>query len=476
MVRGSDLELELAPGSRAPLYLQVAGAVLDAIHQDRLRPGAALPSLRVIAERLGVTVNTVLAALRELQAQGWLTSRERNGFFVAEGLPDASRRAGEARPGAPGFDLPAHLQPVTGTAGVAMDLSDGWADARMAPFQALGRAYQRGLRLKGVQLMGSRDPMGLARLREAVADHVAAHRGLRAQPGQILILRGSSMAANLVAQALIGARGGEVALEEPGNPEIREAVRQGCAARLHGLPVDGEGVKVEALEALLAEAPLNLLILAPQCQFPTGSRLSAPRRERILELSRRHRFPILELGAEDDYLPSGEPLAALDPGQVLHFGSLSRVFAPGLGVAYLVVPAPLAALLARARQRIDWQGDPATEWALSELFLDGEIRRQILRVRKAARERGDAVQDALRHVMGGRLAWRRGAMALWLEGVGDLADPGAFNAWIKGCQFLGLKLRPGRSYRLDGMECAATRLGFTAFAPEELQKAVALMG
>ena len=66
--------MSLTAGQKGPLYLQVAGAVLDAIRDKRILPGVALPGIRDLAERLGVTVNTILAALRELQAQGWIES------------------------------------------------------------------------------------------------------------------------------------------------------------------------------------------------------------------------------------------------------------------------------------------------------------------------------------------------------------------------------------------------------------------
>ncbi|WP_316414158.1 aminotransferase-like domain-containing protein [Mesoterricola silvestris] len=475
MAKAMDLELRLEPGSRAPLYLQVAGAVVRAIARGRLRPGMALPGVRELAARLGVTVNTILAGLRELQAQGWLTSQERAGFFVSGTLPVPRREGAQGAGGAPGFDVPEGLPPVTSPAGVVMDLSEACADARLAPFLELGRAYQRGLRLKGPELMGSRDPMGLRRLREVLAAHLGVSRALPADPGRILILHSSSMAITLVAQALVGGRGGTVAVEDPGDPALWETLRQACTAQVRGLPVDAEGLRVEPLEALHREGSLKLLVLTPGCHFPTGARLSDPRRAAILELSRRGRFPILELDPEGEHLDAPEPLAALDPGQVLHAGSLSRVFAPALGVDYLVVPEAMAAPLARARQRLDWQGDPATEWALSELFLDGEMERLILRVRKACLERAEAVQDALGHALGDRLRWRGGAMGLWMEGLGPLGDPATFGAWIKGCQAQGLKLRQGRYYSFAGADLAATRLGFSAFTPEELQRAVAMM-
>jgi GntR family transcriptional regulator/MocR family aminotransferase len=221
-------------------------------------------------------------------------------------------------------------------------------------------------------------------------------------------------------------------------------------------------------------------VLTPQCQFPTGAPLSARRRARFLELARRGRFPILELDQEFDYLPAQgaqPPMAVQDAGQVIYAGSLSRVLAPGVRVSYVVAPEPLAGLLARARQGVDWLGDPVQEWALAELVLDGELQRQLHRVRKAAAERREALEDALRHAMAGSLEFdsAHGAMALWLTGAGPLADPVRFTLWIRACQIRGVKLRAGRHYDLDGRDLAATRLGYTAYTPEELQGAVALM-
>jgi GntR family transcriptional regulator/MocR family aminotransferase len=485
-MRAGDLHLTLEPGRKGPLYMQVAATILEAVRERRILPGVALPGVRDLADRLGVTVNTILAALRALQDQGWLTSQERSGFFVADPLPELGSPAGG--PGgapagaAPGYDLPAHLQPITSAANVLMDLTDGLADSRLAPSLALGRAYQRGLKLKGPKLLGASDFKGLLRLREALAEHLKTQRAILAGPEQILILRSTTMTVGVVAQALVGPAGGAVAVENPGNPLVWEALRQAGAANLVALPVDEAGACAEALERSLDQGavPPRLVVLTPQCQFPTGVGLSEARRAKFLELARRHRFAILELDPEFDYLPvlgSQRPLASVDAGQVIYAGSLSRILAPGIRVSYVVAPEPLAGLLARARQAVDWQGDPVQEWALAELILDGELQRQLLRVRKAAAERREALEDALRHALAATLDFDpgHGSMALWLRGAGRLADPAVFTLWIRACQSRGLKLRAGRHYDLEGRDRAATRLGFTGFTPEELQRAVALM-
>jgi GntR family transcriptional regulator/MocR family aminotransferase len=299
-------------------------------------------------------------------------------------------------------------------------------------------------------------------------------------PEQMLILSSSVMAVNVVAQAFLGAEGGVVLVENPGNPAVWETLRQSPKAEIKPLAVDQQGAQLEALLECLqpGRSPVKLLVLSPQCHYPTGVSLSEARRVQFLELSRQHRFPILELDSEYDYLPVGRPsrpLAVDAPGQVIYVGNLSRIMAPGVRASYLVAPEALSNLLARARRTLDWQGDPIQEWALSELLLEGEIERQLHRVRKAVSERREALEDALRHAFAGRIAFDPGAMALWLRGIGPLADPGAFTTWVKGCQSRGLKLRTGRHYDLPGQERAATRFGYTAYTPEELQRAVASM-
>lgn len=479
-LRAHELNLTLDPALAGPIYVRVAEAILVAVRAGQIRPGHALPGVRELADRVGVHRNTVLAALRELEEQGWVEARPRSGFFVADPLPERRvQEASGASSAAPGFDVPGTLRPITSTLNVTLDFSDGVADARLAPMEALAKAYPRALRLKGPALLQATEFMGHARLRKVLADHLAEQRALVRDPAQFLLIRSTSMAVNLVAQALIGHGDGDVAVENPGNPLVWDTLRQASGARLHGLPVDGGGLRVEALEALLAATRLGLLVLTPQCHFPTGAALAQDRRERILALSREHRFAILELDPEYDYLEAPiRPLAAQDTtGQVLYCGSLSRLIAPGVRLGFIVVPRLLADSFARARQRMDWQGDPVLEWAVSELFLEGEMARHLRRVRKACQDRREALFDALRFALPGRVAFdpAQEGMGLWLRGEGKLGDPARFDLWVKSCGLKGIKLRLGSYFDLEGRPAAATRLGFMAYTPEELQEAVPLM-
>ena len=486
MIPTSELNLFLDPAGKGALYVRVADAVLGAIRKGRIQPGTPVPGIRDLGARFGVHRNTVLVAMRDLEAQGWVEARPRAGFFVVNPLPEAPEGRTAPAPqgaGALGFDLSSLLPgPLTDTRSLSRDFSDGVADSRLLPIEAIAQAYLRGLRLRGPELFQSSEFKGLRRLRESLAVHLAQRRALSLDPEQLLIVRSTSMAVSLVAQTIIGAKGGAVAVEQPGNPALWETLRQASGCTLVPIPVDGDGLDADALEAHLRASSIALLVLTPQCQYPTGVALSAPRRRQLLDLAARHRFAILELDLEFDYLNRNQtaqpPLAAQDTsGQVLYVGSLSRVLAPGLRLGYLGLPSTLADRMARARQRLDWQGDPLLEWVFSELFLDGELRRHLRRVRKAFLERRAALVDALRDSHRDSLAFREehGGMALWLTGTGAWRDPLRFDLWVRACTQNGFKLRPGKGFTLDGQALAATRFGFTAYRPEELQEAVALM-
>jgi GntR family transcriptional regulator / MocR family aminotransferase len=161
----------------------------------------------------------------------------------------------------------------------------------------------------------------------------------------------------------------------------------------------------------------------------------------------------------------------------MYVGSLARVFAPGLRLGYLAVPSPLADRFAKARQRMDSQGDALLEWAISELMLEGEFFRHLRRVRKACLERREVLMDALRHSLSHRVTFEEshGGMSLWLKGTQELENPLLFEMWIKACGKKGLRFRAGNYFEFNNTPLAATRFGFMAYRPEELQQAVALI-
>ncbi len=376
-MREWELECALDASAAAPLFVQLVQAIAAAVRAGRLPPGARLPGSRSLARTLRVHRNTVLAAFAELAAEGVVEARPGGGTFVARQLHDAlPPEVAQLRPRAraaksAGFALPPLEPPALASTEPkgALALSRAAPDPRLLPVAELARAYRRVLLRAGKSLLFYGDPQGHARLREALAQMLCTTRGLACAREGLLITRGSQMAIDLCARLLLKP-GDAVAVEALGHPQVCSALRR-SGAELLPVPVDADGLSLDALERLSARRKLRAVYLTPHHQFPTTAVLSPARRARLLALARREQIAILE----DDYdhefhydEPPVLPLASAATSNVIYLGTLSKILAPGLRLGFACATPDVIARLVSLRASADLQGDQATECAVAELF------------------------------------------------------------------------------------------------------------
>lgn len=459
--------LFLDPASSEPVYLQIAHALMREISRGRLNPGDSLPGYRALGSQLGISRNTVMAAYRELQAEGWLVSTPGEGSVVAPDPPGRHPVVERAM----GFDLPSPSDPEAATASSSLlKVASGTPDPRLLPGAELARAYRRALTLNAHANLLLEDPQGHPKLRESLAQMLASTRGIPARPEQILITRGSQMALFLAGQALFQPGDG-VAVEALGPRAAWEAFAQ-AGARCIPVPVDGQGMRVEALAEMACMEPLRAVYLAPTRHYPTLVPLSPDRRARLLALAREHRFAILENAQDAEFQFEGRaqaPLAADDPaGVVVHVGTLSKIFSPNLRLGFVHGPAPLVKRMTLLRQALDRQGDMVLERAFAELIEDGEILRHLNRMQQTYRKRRDALCDSLRRHLGDRLSFTmpEGGLALWAEVVEGID----VDRWAARALEVGVAFRPGRHFAFDGGPVQGLRIGFSNYSEPELEE------
>jgi len=471
------LTTALDPRRPAPLFLQLANAVAEDIRKGRLKAGDALPGTRVLAERLGVHRNTVIAGYQELALQGFVRARKGGGTFVTDRAKPTAAPPPSPRP-PPTYavppPLPAQPMPPPDPRGPLM-MFRGVPDVRLLPAEALARAFRRALSRHGRKLLGYADPRGHERLRGELATMLSHTRGLAVSADSVAITRGSQQALYLVAQTFL-APGDVVAVEELGNPAAWSALRL-RGAELVPVPIDDDGLDVEALEVLLRRRAVRAVYLTPHHQFPTNTVMSTGRRERIAALAVRHRFAIIEDDYDHEFHYEGRPLAPIAAGaggeNVIYVGSLSKVLAPGLRVGYVVAPPSVLEPLVSLRAVCDLQGDTAVECAIAELFEDGELVRHVRRMGQIYARRRDALAAALATHLGDALRFRvpDGGMALWakVQGKIDVA------AWSRAGEALGVLFRGAGMFDLLGRDRPFLRLGFTYHDEAELAEAASRM-
>ena len=479
--RSWELTLELERQGHTPLFLQVARNIAADIRRGRLRPQTALPGSRSLARILGVHRNTVLSAYAELQAEGWIQTERARGTFVSPSIPDQAPRRFSGRSAKPtgtiaqpGFDLlpaPKFVDQSTPVPG-RLALLGGIADVRLVPRQALARAYRRALTRHERELLAYASPQGQLRLRSQVAAMVSMTRALAATAANVMITRGSQMALDLLARSLVSP-GDVVAVESLGYRPGWEALRR-AGARLMPVPIDHGGLRVDTLESLVAANRVRAIYLTPHHHYPTTVSLAPARRIALLELARRQRIAVIEDDYDHEFHYDGQPLlplASADTANVVAYvGTLSKVFAPGLRIGYVVAVEPLIERLVAHRAFVDRQGDPAMEWALADLIEEGEVQRHARRVRRIYRARRDAFVDRLRSAVGEVLTFDvpRGGMAIWARA--DRAID--VDSWAQRGLDRGVLFQTGRHFEFDGRKSQWVRFGFAALDDAEQDEAI----
>ena len=458
------------------VFVRVAAAITGDIRRGVLRGGDRLPSSRALADRLGVARNTVVAAYDELLAQGWVESRGAAGTFVAAAMPErAPRRAGGHVLGIakrPAFELEAVAPLATPfVAGARFQLSAGVPDPRLFPKLAFARAYRRAVRTSaGTAALGYASPHGTPRLRAAIAAMLRESRAIPATAEHVLVTRGSQMAIELAARALL-APGDVAAVEAYGYRPAWRAF-EAAGARLAAIPLDGSGLVVDELPA----GP-RLVYATPHHQYPTTVLLSPARRFALLERARRDRFAILEDDYDHEFHFDGRPVAPLasaDPsGSVLYVGTLSKILAPGLRLGYVVAPEPVIATLAAIRAAIDRQGDHVTELAVADLIEDGEVARHAATSRRIYAARRDAFAELLHRELGGVLEFElpAGGITIWARVAPDVA----IERWRERALGKGVAFVTGRELALGHAPSPFIRLAFARYTEGELAEAVRIL-
>lgn len=217
-------------------------------------------------------------------------------------------------------------------------------------------------------------------------------RGVRAGPEDVLVTNGLQQAADLVGRVLLEP-GDVVAVEDPGYPPPHVVFRA-LGACVVGVPVDGEGLVVDAIPD-----DARLVFVTPSHQFPLGVPMSPARRLRLLAWARERDVVVLEDDYDSEFRFGGrplEPLHALDrDGRVIYVGSLSKAMLPTLRLGFCVAPRSLRDALVAAKFTADWHTALPTQAALAGFVADGTLARHVRRMRAVYVERHRLVGAAI---------------------------------------------------------------------------------
>ncbi len=322
-------------------------------------------------------------------------------------------------------------------------------------------------------------------LREQLAAFMGSKGAKDVAADNLIVTTGSQQALDLLGKTLISP-GDKVIVEGPTFLATIQCFRL-YGAELISAPIDGNGVKTDELEKLIAEHKPKFVYLIPTFGNPSGAMLSLERRKAVLEMAVKHSTLIVEDDPYGDlYFGDAPPpsllnLSATVPGSrdlLVHCGSLSKVLSPGLRVGWMIAPAELLAKATMCKQFSDAHTSTFAQATAAQYLKAGRMPATLANVRKVYAERAQAMGDALRKELGDAIEFvqPQGGLFVWarLTGAGGKVADG--NVLAKRAIEKGVAFVPGTPFFCANPDHATFRLSFATADADKIREGVARLG
>ncbi len=373
--------------SHIPLYQQLYLAIKSAIEARHLAKGDKLPSIRKLSGDLSLSCTTVEAAYQQLCVEGYLAARPQRGYFVLAAWKGVSERQ---KP-------PKVTVPSAHTPQIRYNFGSDYVDGEYIDIK-IWRRHIRDVLNRQELIASYGNPQGELELREALSAYSYGVRGVVAAPEQIVIGAGTQPLLSILC-GLLNNSDRRIAIEEPGFLQA-EQIFSDCGMAVQRLPVDENGISMEALKKCSAK----LVFVSPSNRVQTGASIPMNRRFELLEWARETGGIIIEDDYNGELRYNARPIPAMqgmDNGQnVVYLGSFSKLLLPSVRIGYMALP-PL--LLERYRARANRYNQTASkieQLALSRYVKEGQLERQLRRLRKLYGAKSTALSGALEQAFG----------------------------------------------------------------------------
>jgi 2-aminoadipate transaminase len=350
------------------------------------------------------------------------------------------------------------------------------------PVQEFREAAERVLTQSGPQSLQYSQTEGCSSLREMIVRHTSRY-GIKIQPENVLITSGSQQALDLIGKVFLNS-GDRIAVERPTYLGALQAWNA-YQAQFVGVPMDDDGMRMDALESVLRTGPKFLYAL-PNFQNPTGVTMSLKRRETLIDMADHFGVPIIEddpygqLRYDGEHLPSlnvldarardGKPFS----GNVIYLSTFSKTLAPGLRLGWVVAPAEVIQRLVQAKQGTDLHTGTFVQMVAYEIGHGGFLDKHVQHIRSVYGTRRDAILASLQRHMPPGVRWTKpqGGLFIWAEVPEHLNTADILKEAVGEL----VAFVPGSAFYDDGSGQNTMRLNFSNASPEKIDEGMARLG
>ena len=367
------------------LYIHLYKCIKKDILSGKLASGTKLPSKRSFAKNLGISTITVENAYAQLQAEGYIYSLPKKGFFVEKiEMTASSLPAATAEP----------YQIVPKKSEYQIDFVNNKTNPEHFPFSIWAKLIRETIAKKREELMTTPPCGGIPELRTAICNHLKAFRNMEVSPEQVIIGAGTEYLYGLLIQ-LLGADK-IYAIENPGYQKLQK-IYQSNHVRYQTIPLDKDGMDIRALEASNAD----IAHISPSHQFPTGITTTISRRYAMLSWAckKAGRY-IIEDDYDSEFRLSGQPIPALQSidrsEKIIYINTFTKSLASTVRLGYMILPKHL---LEQFYQNLSFYSCTVSnfeQYTLAHFLSDGYFEKHINRMRTYYKNVRDQLLEAIK--------------------------------------------------------------------------------
>ncbi|ASA19606.1 PLP-dependent aminotransferase family protein [Paenibacillus donghaensis] len=474
-------DFKLLPGR--PVYIQVKDYMKHLILKGALQGGQKLPSTRELGTLLKVSRNSVISAYAGLEDDGFAYTLQGQGSYVAPAAAntgslesevwtmDWSQRLSAQAVLADELDIMKRgIRAEKGT----ISFTSIAPDESLFDLDNVKRAFLDRMAVEGNVLLN----YGYARGYKPLIDYLKQymeHKGVDLRGKEMLITNGFTEGFDLVLSTL-GKRSGAVLCE---NPTHHTAIKN---LRLHGfaltgIPMERDGLQLEALEQALAEREYDCAYLVPSYHNPTGIVMSPEKRLGLMKLMAEYKVPVIEDGFNEELRYSGSHVAPLiaaagSGNGVIYLGSFSKVLFPGLRVGWVLADRQLIDALESVKRARTIHTSTLDQSILYQYLLGGNLEKYLKRARAEYKRKYELTLACCKEHISYTTVSGDGGLHLFVT----FAEGFSTRELLAACRERGVIFTAGDIFFTNGEGLNTLRLGFSRVAEAEIRKGIEIIG
>lgn len=461
---------------RKPLYTRVYNQLKYNIFSGELPIGSALPPERKLARQWGVSRNTIVRALAELEAEGLITGKRGSGRYV-EALPPASaitrvdwnsRHANGSLASSPSHM--AELLSITDVYPQTINFAHGDGGKYTLVTSGLGEYVKKAAEQSQSYFFTS--VQGFPPLREQLVEWMGFAQV--SSPDQICVTSGSQEGLYLLTTLL--ARPGDSIVTEMPTYFGSLQLFQSLGIQMIPVPLDKDGMRVDVLEGILARSRPRFIYTVPTFHNPTGRTLSLARRRQLLALSEKYGVPIVEDDAYRHLHLETEPPPALKEldscGNVIYLNTFSKLLFPGLRIGWIAGSRPMIDLITRMKEQAI-STNVLGQVALASFLRDDALRPHLAASRRLYAQHARLMESQLASLrpLGIRYEKPEGGFYFWVS----LPEKAQAHKLMQECRKAGVSFASGDMFLLREVEQPYIRLCYTHEGAEGIQAGMSIL-